>query len=150
MHTTSASLLFTLLVLGAACSSSTDDHGLASARSRWTSHHPSSYSFTRMQFCECLAGLARPIRITVTSGQITSAVFVDDQTPVGEPIHGTLQTIDAVFDKIEDALDQSADEVTVAYDPARGYPTSVFIDYSRQIADEEFDLRISDFAPNAD
>jgi hypothetical protein len=33
--------------------------------------------------------------------------------------------------------------------PARGYPRSVFVDYSRQVADEELSLQISDFAAAA-
>ena len=76
-------------------------------------------------------------------------MFVDDQRPVGEPVRGYLVTIDGVFDKIQAAIDQDAAEVTVEYDPARGYPRSVFVDYSRQVADEELALQISDFAPPA-
>jgi hypothetical protein len=60
-----------------------------------------------------------------------------------------LLTIDGGFEKIQAALDQNAAEVTVDYDPARGYPRSVFVDDSRQVADEERSFQISDFAPTA-
>jgi len=149
MRTTSACLIIAVLTLGTACTQSADDHGLTAARTRWTNQLPTTYSFTWMQGCECIGDMTRPMRISVTSGQITSAVFVDDQRAVGEPVRGYLVTIDGVFDKIQAAIDQDAAGITVAYDPARGYPTSVFVDYSRTVADEELSLQISDFAPNA-
>lgn len=139
----------TLATLGTACSESADDHGLAAARKQWVDHLPASYSFTWMQSCECIGDMTRPIRISVTAGQLTNAVFVDDQAAVGEPVRRYLLTIDGVFDKIQDAIDQDAAEITVDYDPARGYPRSVFVDYSRQVADEELSLQISDFAAAA-
>jgi hypothetical protein len=116
---------------------------------QWTKQLPASYSFTWMQSCECISDMTRPIRIGVTSGQITSAVYVDDQAAVGALVRPYLLTIDGVFDKIQAANDQGAAEVTVDYDPARGYPTSVFVDYSRQAADEELSLQISGFMANA-
>lgn len=149
MRTTFACLILTLMALSPACSQSADDHGLATARMNWAAHLPSSYSFTRQQLCECLTDVTRPIRISVTAGQITSAVFVDDQRPVGDPVRGTLLTIEGLFDTIQDAIDRDAAEITVAFNPTLGYPTSVSIDYSRQIADEEFIVGISDFMPNA-
>lgn len=148
MRATFACLL-TFATLGTACSDSVDDHGLAAARKQWVDHLPASYSFTWMQGCECIGDMTRPIRISVTAGQLTTAVFVDDQRAVGEPVRGALLTIDGVFDKIQNAFDQGAAEVTVDYDPARGYPRSVFVDYSRQVADEELSLQISDFAAAA-
>jgi len=149
MRTSLACLILTLMTLGTACSQSADDHGLGSARTHWMNQLPSSYSFTWTQSCYCIPDMTRPIRITVASGQITSAVFADDQQAVGDPVRRNLQTIDGVFDKIQAALDQGADEVTVDFDPTRGYPRSVFVDYSRQAADEELLLQISDFTVNA-
>jgi len=149
VRTNFACLFITLTTLGMACSQSADDHGLAAARRQWADHLPAAYSFTWTQGCECISDMTRPIRISVTSGQIANAVFVDDQRAVGEPVRGYLLTIDGVFDRIQAAIDQDAAEVTVEYDPARGYPRSVFVDYSRQVADEELALQISDFAPPA-
>jgi hypothetical protein len=144
MRTPSARLILFLAMLGTACSQSRDDHGLDAARKRWAAHLPGSYSFTRAQRCECLPDQTRPIRISVTAGQITSAVYVDDQRPVSDQVRGTLLTIDGVFDQIQDAIDRDAAEITIAFDPTLGYPTAVFVDYSRQIADEELILEISD------
>jgi uncharacterized protein DUF6174 len=149
MRTTIACLVLTLATLGTACSESADDHGLAAARKQWVSHLPASYSFTWQQGCECIGDMTRPMRISVTAGQLTNAVFVDDQAAVGEQVRRYLLTIDGVFDKIQDAIDQDAAEVTIEYDPALGYPRSVFVDYSTKVADEELSLQISDFAATA-
>ncbi len=145
MRTISRCLILTLVTLGAACAQSPEDSQLASARKRWSDHPVATYSFTWQQGCECLFDMRRPIQITAAAGQIQSAVFVDDGRAVDEQVRRYLTTIEGVFDKIQAALDQNADQVTVAYDPTLGYPTSVFLDYSMQVADEEFALQISDF-----
>ena len=125
----------------------TEDHtqdDLDLNRMRFTQVQPPQYSFTWQQGCFCPEEMTRPIRITVTNGDITKAVYVADQQPVRDSIRQGLRTIDGVFDLIQDRLDQHADEVTVTYDAAY-YPTSVFIDITKQAADEETSLHLSDF-----
>ena len=54
-------------------------------------------------------------------------------------------TIDGLFDKIQDAIDREAVRLTVSYDPEIGYPTSVSIDYSLTIIDEEFSFTATSY-----
>ena len=137
------------LGLGAACSPSVDDHGLTAARARWARRAPADYRFVWTRACECPPELARPIEISVASDQLTGAVYTDDRTAVADSYRSTLRTIDGMFDDLQMAIDQSADEIDLGFDAALGYPTSVFVDYSRQIADEELQLRISGLTPAA-
>jgi hypothetical protein len=102
------------------------------------------YSFTWQQSCFCGTDMTKPIRITVTGADITRAAYVADQQPVSASVRASLRTIEGVFDLIQQRLDQHADEVTVTYDAAY-YPASVFIDISKQTADEETSLHLSDF-----
>jgi hypothetical protein len=131
----------------AACSQPVDDHGLAAARARWASHAPASYRFDWRRGCECPAEVYRPIEITVVSGQITTAVYTDDHSPVADQFRTTLRTIDGVFDDLQKAVDQHAAEIQLSFDPVLSYPTSVFVDYSHQAADEELSLQISGLMP---
>jgi hypothetical protein len=142
MRTRSACFALIVAASAAACSSA-DDHGLAAARERWAEHGPATYSFVSTRGCDCPPDVYRPIRVGVASGQIASAVYVDDQTAVAANFRSLLRTIDGVFDDIQSAIDRNAVQIMVDYDPALGYPTSVFVDYSRQIADEELSLQIS-------
>ncbi len=54
-------------------------------------------------------------------------------------------TVDKVFDVVQAALDQRAQEIRVSYDPTFGYPTQIFVDPVKAIADDEFSLAISRF-----
>lgn len=133
----------------AACSQPNDDHGLATARARWASRAPDGYRFDWKRGCDCPAEVYRPIEITVASGQIAAAVYSDDRNPVAEQFRSTLRTVDGVFDDVQKAIDQHAAEIDLTFDPSYGYPTSVFIDYSHQIADEELSLQLSGLALTA-
>jgi len=133
----------------AACSHTEDPAAskLAAARAKWGGHHVADYVVTWQRSCECIEDAVRRIEIHAQGGSIIDARFVDDQSVVGEPVRGGLSSIDGVFDRIQHALDDEADEVSVDYDPTWGFPGLVFIDYSRGQADEEFQLHLSSFAP---
>lgn len=75
-------------------------------------------------------------------------VFADTGIAVPENYNHANATIDSLFDEIKAAIDSNADNVQVEYDPISGYPTSIFIDYSTQIADEELRLNISGLVQN--
>jgi hypothetical protein len=143
-----ACLLLSFAVLGTACTSSgtepADTKELDTARTQWTTQLPAAYRVTWKQSCFCGTDLLRPIRISVQAGQIVSAVYVDDQQPVASTTRGVLLTVDGLFDKIHAAITEHAAEVDVRFDPTRGYPASVFVDYSKQTADEEFSVQLSD------
>jgi hypothetical protein len=133
-----------VLVTLAACAS-VDDRELSEAREQWSRQVPRSYELTWQQACVCEPTWNRPIRISVAAGQITSAIYVDDDEAVAEPVRSHLVTVDGVFDKIEDAIEGDASQVDVEYDATWGYPASVFVDYNRRTADEELMLQLSDF-----
>ena len=44
-------------------------------------------------------------------------------------------------------MDREADSISVEYDPARGFPASIFVDYMQQAADEELTYEAGDFEP---
>jgi hypothetical protein len=134
-------LLMTVAAASGACADSPNDHGLAAARAKWD--HPVSYQFVWARGCECPTDATRPTLIGVNSNQITSAVYVDDQTPVAEQFRGLLRTVDGVFDDIQSAIDQHAASIDLRFDATRGYPTLVFVDYDRGIADEELSIQLS-------
>lgn len=142
MRTLSGCFVAAFVASAAACSPA-DDHGLTAARERWAKQGPAAYSFVSMRGCDCPPEVYRPMQVSVASGQIASAVYVDDQTAVASNFRSLLRTIDGVFDEIQAAIDQDAAQIMVSYDPTLGYPTQVFVDYSKQAADEELSLQIS-------
>lgn len=88
----------------------------------------------------------RPINVTEQGGQVTRATFADTGEDVPQNILNGLDTIDDVFQRLENAYNNNAERIDVTYDSQFGHPTSVFIDQSQMIADEEVGYTISNVA----
>jgi hypothetical protein len=48
---------------------------------------------------------------------------------------------------VSDALDQNAYSVAVEYDDDWGYPRSIYIDYDREMVDDELSITAQDLVP---
>jgi hypothetical protein len=84
---------------------------------------------------------------TVTNGAVSDAIYVETELPVPANLRSHLTTIDGLFDKIQDAIDDNAFMIHVEYDTELGYPRSIAIDYDEHVADEELSLIISNVTP---
>ena len=56
-------------------------------------------------------------------------------------------TIDSLFDVIQDAITDEADQLTLSYDSEFGYPTNVAIDYNVSAIDDEYTLTANAYSP---
>jgi hypothetical protein len=133
-----------LLAFGACADESNAPAELGTKREQFSQSLNGSYRFTWRRSCECSQETTTPIRITVQQGNIISAINLETNQPVATETLQGLTTIEGVFDTIEDAYNENAAVISVTYDPTSSFPASVGIDYSLQIADEEFSLQISD------
>lgn len=124
-----------------------EEIALENARTTFHANMSDSYTFHSRRFCECTVEATREMLVTVTGGVVTDAIYVDDEQPVPSELRDLIFTIDEAFDEIQSAIDDNAHAITVEYDTELGFPTSIAIDYSAQIADEELSLVISDVQP---
>ena len=116
---------------------------LDAARERWDAAGLDAYEMTLRRVCFCPApDYTGPFGVTVRGGELAAVTLdggrVDDER--GE-------TVEDLFDLIEDAYVRKAESVTVEFDPELGYPTNLSIDYSMQMADEEIGYMVSDLRP---
>jgi hypothetical protein len=116
---------------------------LRDARSRWDEAGISSYEYTVSPLCFC--GV-REMRVTVSNGQVVQRVWTDNGQPVPAGEADPLGTVEDLFATLEDAIDRGAANVDATYD-IRGVPRVVGIDYSRNVADEEFGWNVPRFTP---
>ena len=124
--------LMTLLVLVACASPTTPKNDLAYYRTLWESQRLTDYRFDVSKVCYCQ--FVGDVRVTVINGVITGVTEIASEVardPDGYP------TIDGFFDLVQDAYDRDAYEVQVEFDPDRGYPTRIWIDYVEMMMDEE-------------
>jgi hypothetical protein len=136
-----------LLPALAACDSvtGTDDLSREQARldsnwDRFQSNAPLSYSYVVRVDCECPSDVTRPVTVWVDRGSIEYLLYEDDGRPVPLSYSNSFPSVEQLFDAIQDGIDRRADVIDVEYDPTYGYPTSVYIDYDRRVADEELSL----------
>ncbi|UCD24069.1 MAG: hypothetical protein JSW51_13740 [Gemmatimonadota bacterium] len=110
---------------------------------KWQSANVGDYEFRFQRLCFC--AFIEPVTIEVRAGQIASVVHADSGTVVDTTqLSWYFLTVDGLFEAVQDAIDREAHSLTVEYHVQLGYPTSIDIDYSLNVADEEVSFRASE------
>lgn len=138
------------LVLVACSAAVAPPEELQAARNLWEANGPSAYTYDHRLSCECGPHLVRPVRLEVVDGRVTGAVFTDADQPVPEGLWADYPTVEDLFERVVDAIDQKAHSLFVRYDAALGYPSRLSVDYDPEIADDEFSLAAENLAPLGD
>lgn len=142
------SLLGLALLVAPACAS---DRGfsplaewqrLALARERWIARAPASYAFTMQLACFCAE--RGPMRVSVVNGAVVSVRPVGSDQELDERYRGPYRPIPDLFGVVSSAIDRPAYRIRAEYDPRFGYPADVFIDFQRNVADEEYGFLVRD------
>ncbi len=129
-----------ILVATVAGCAGPDATALSDARVRWTATADDYRFDSRRWGCECLPEDTRTMRITVRGGVMAEAVFADDGQPVRAERLPYVDTIETLFDKIGEAIEEDYELIEVTYHPTLGYPIET------RIADEignDGDSRVS-------
>ena len=136
---------FVLASTMAGCLTSPDDADeLSRQRRKWESQGITDYRVLSQLVCFCVREFTAPVVLHVLNRRLVSVTRADDLSPVPPSEWGfRYYTIDEMFDLIADAQAKGASEVRVTYDPALGYPTSVFLDMSSRVADDERQFELS-------
>lgn len=123
----------------------TPEQQLAEAQLRWDealTGPGQNYSMSYRQLCFCTTETREQQTVWVHRGNLELRKGADGTTNSDRaPEH----TVESLFKLIAGALANDADRVEVTYDPELGHPTSIFIDRSVQIADEEITINIDAF-----
>ena len=149
-----------LLTSVLACTNAEPDPMLARAqveldshRTLWEQTRSSDYTYEYNVLCECSDNFGQTVKVTVTTGAIESVVYAEsgDSGKSGEPpvVAGSprYHTIDDLFDVIQGAITNEADQLTLSYDGEFGYPTNVAIDRNVSAIDDEYTFTASAYSP---
>ncbi|USN54611.1 MAG: hypothetical protein H6765_08985 [Candidatus Peribacteria bacterium] len=112
---------------------------LDAAQAVWVTAELQEYAAVQQVSCFCITDYIRPISFDVLDGVIdtSSAMYADDQGGELGEFAPDLLTVEELFTLIQEAIDSKAATITVSYDEDLGYPTSLWIDQSEMMADEE-------------
>ena len=110
----------------------------------WDSEGSDTYNLHYTYWCECY-GSAKPIHLVVKNGVMESSVLPDS----GEEAIGSLvlETIDGLFDLVQEALDFTAYSLHVNYDSSLGFPTYISTSYYHNVADAGFYMEVHSYVP---
>lgn len=114
------------------------------AREKWASFQEGDYSFVVTRGCFCAN--AGTYWIQVVDGEITIVQRVVDHEYLSEDQFEQFPTIGDLFDLIDRALRESADEVQYSFDSDAGYPVSISIDWIRPAVDDEIHYSVQGVA----
>ena len=115
---------------------------------RWHDQGYSSYDYVVSNQCFCVLG-GVPVRVSVRDAQVVSVVYVSTGLPLESNLVSAYGDVERLFRLIDDAIAAHAASIRATYDPVLGYPADVFIDYARNVADEESGFRVTSFTPVA-
>ena len=122
---------------------------LETARARWAGAAPAAYEMTLRHVCFCGGEVTTPVVVTVRGGVVQSRRYVDGGPLGGRDVDPRLAesfpSVDGLFRVVEDAVGRHAADIQATYDPQRGYPTALYIDYERNVADEEQGYQVQTF-----
>jgi Family of unknown function (DUF6174) len=113
-----------------------EQRDLSRARRLWSAQRIDDYEFVVRRECFCpMGGVA--VRVQVRNYLVVSREI--DLTGVAVPssLAYLYPSIDGLFGLIQGAIDDRAHEITTRYDSSYGFPTDLWIDYDRRVADEE-------------
>ncbi len=136
--------VLTLILLGAnGCGILGPDESddLEEAWERWGAAGILDYDFTLQRGCFCAD--FGPKRVKVRRGVVESILDLDTGDPFVDS-RNAYPAIPGLFDFLADAIDE-ADEITIDYDRALGFPISVTIDFIKDAIDDELSLTVSEF-----
>ncbi|HEX5090332.1 MAG TPA: DUF6174 domain-containing protein [Nocardioides sp.] len=107
---------------------------------------PADYTFQLTVSCFC-AFANVPVKVTVAGGEVVSAVYTQDDggrsgVHAGDPADKSSWL--TINDVIARANDTTADKVTVDWPAGQDYPSSVYVDPHKTMADEEVGYTIAD------
>ena len=112
---------------------------------------PTDYTFELTVTCFCM-GAGAPVVVTVADAEVVAAVYGmgqsggrDGEIHAGDPAEKNFWL--TINDVIEKANDTESARVDVEWPAGQDYPTSIYVDQDKMVADEEVTWVISDVQP---
>jgi len=114
-------------------------------KQRWIAQNIVDYRYILENSCFCIPEVTQPVKIEVRDGKRVAIAAVKDGRSVNEEYFTHYDTIPKLFDLIQTEQDKKPSKIFVSYDLKLGFPVSIFVDRSENIADEEIRLDVYGF-----
>jgi len=141
MKTILVSFVLLIFLINCSDNSVSPANEISEARQKWESLGYDSYSFNYRQSCFCIWGGVE-FKIRVNENKIADVVDIAGNVIVDTSDYKYLYTIDQLFNYLENASKQNPAQLDYSFHQQLGYPQNVFVDYNKQMVDEEFGFTV--------
>jgi hypothetical protein len=126
------------------------------AETLWLTGRPDPYRMVLQRVCFCTLEGRGPVEMVVAREgpapspleTVLSSIYRADGRPVPPMWPPLFPTVGGLFGAIRQGAATGADTVVAQFHPQQGYPTRVYIDQSRMIADEEVEYVVLSMTGN--
>lgn len=150
VRTLSRTALSVMALVFSACGEPTglDTEEFRSARERWASLGPASYTYTVLRSCFCPQEVTGPVVVTVQNGVVQSRVYAETGSSLLQEYQAFFPTVDGLFAQIDSLRKSKVGSLKATYDATYGYPTRIDVDVITNAVDDEFTYISSAFIKN--
>ena len=136
-------LLFVTLMI-ASCGESIvgPERDFADAQEKWRASKAADYDLVVSRICECLPGTMGPVEVIVRGGRVSSRRYLTSSAEVPDGFMDVFPDVENLFFKIRSALWAHVYKIEVEYDEELGYPTRIYVDPDKGVADDEVQYAI--------
>lgn len=115
-------------------------------RAKWTSQKIANYRYTFEIFSFLTATDGPyPVIVEVRNGVRTSVTEANSGKLLGAEAFSSFDTVEKLFQFIQNELDRNGATVSVTYDSRLGYPANINLDPNKDRPDDDSSLRVSNF-----
>jgi hypothetical protein len=119
---------------------------LGHARASWIALDHHDYQLTQERLCFCLLG-GQPVRLTVRADTLLSGMLLADSSMLSAEQLQYYHGVEGLFEFAGGIIPSAVADFQLSFDSLYFFPSHVWVDYDRGIADEEMGYRSYDFAP---
>ena len=123
------------------------DSLLDAHRALWATSGFDHYRYRFRWECFCTEEFVRTVDITVMNDAVVSVLDASTGRPVPDEYVVYYETIEGLFDFMQNAIDFPASSFRFVYDANLGYPSETYVDYVAGMADDERGFRIYGLSP---
>jgi len=131
-------LLLAAMLGSSSCGLEAKYFEIGRAEKKWNAFHLSTYAFELTRFCECISPR---VYVRVEDNVVARVVEVQTGRQIAVADVPWVRTIDGYFEMLRN-LPVTTEKWQVEYDQMNGYPRSIAIDPSLQVADDEVSYSI--------
>ncbi|MBC8345945.1 MAG: hypothetical protein ISR82_00845 [Candidatus Marinimicrobia bacterium] len=110
---------------------------------KWQSMEMAQYTYKFYAVCECIDEWTREVQVSVRNDSVISVLFTNDNLPPKNLKISDWHTINSLFNLSKTVIEEAA-QYEIQYDNTYGNPKKIFIDWDKEMVDDEATFFITD------